>query len=128
METAFLMDIRKHPDSLVAQSCLTLCDPMDSNPPGSSVHGILQGRILEWVAISFSRKHPTLFLIHTKEDYIDYSHGPPSPLLSFLSFSFLSFLSFLHPLPLPPPHLLLFLPIVSRRVRRGDRFLLITLN
>ena len=40
---------------LVAQSCLTLCDPMDCSPPGSSVHGILQARILEWVAISFSR-------------------------------------------------------------------------
>ena len=33
--------------------CLTLCDPMDCSPPGSSVHGILQGRILEWVAVSF---------------------------------------------------------------------------
>ena len=33
----------------------TLCDPMDCSPPGSSVHGILQARILEWVAISFSR-------------------------------------------------------------------------
>ena len=32
---------------LVAQSCATLCDPMDCSPPGSSVHGILQGRILE---------------------------------------------------------------------------------
>ena len=40
---------------LVAQSCLTLCDPMNSSPPGSSVHGILQERILEWVAIPFSR-------------------------------------------------------------------------
>ena len=40
---------------LVAQSCPTLCDPMDSNSPGSSVHGILQARILEWVAIPFSR-------------------------------------------------------------------------
>ena len=40
---------------LVAQSCLTLCDPMDCSPPGSSVHGILQARILEWAAISFSR-------------------------------------------------------------------------
>ena len=36
------------------QSCLTLCDPIDSSPPGSSVPGILQARILEWVAISFS--------------------------------------------------------------------------
>ena len=37
------------------QSCPTLCDPIDCSPPGSSVHGILQARILEWVAISFSR-------------------------------------------------------------------------
>ena len=36
-------------------SCLTLCDPMDCSPPGSSVHGIFQARILEWVSISFSR-------------------------------------------------------------------------
>ena len=35
----------------VAQSCLTLFDPMDCSPPGSSVHGILQARILEWVAM-----------------------------------------------------------------------------
>ena len=39
----------------VNQSCPTLCDPMDCSPPGSSVHGILQARILEWVAIPFSR-------------------------------------------------------------------------
>ena len=37
------------------QLCPTLCDPMDYTPPGSSVHGILQARILEWVAISFFR-------------------------------------------------------------------------
>ena len=36
------------------QSCLTLCDPIDGSPPGSSVPGILQARIAEWVAISFS--------------------------------------------------------------------------
>ena len=40
---------------LVTQSCLTLCDPIDCSPPDSSVHGILQARILEWVAIPFSR-------------------------------------------------------------------------
>ena len=40
---------------LVTQSCPTLCDPMDCSPPDSSVHGILQVRILEWVAIPFSR-------------------------------------------------------------------------
>ena len=37
------------------QSCLSLCNPMDCSPPGSSVHGILQARILEWVAMPFSR-------------------------------------------------------------------------
>ena len=37
------------------QSCLTLCDHIDCSPPGSSVHGILQSRIWEWVAISFSK-------------------------------------------------------------------------
>ena len=40
---------------LVAQSCLTLCDPMDYSLPGSSVNGILQARIPEWVAILISR-------------------------------------------------------------------------
>ena len=40
----------------VAQSCLTLCNPMDCSPPGSSDHAILQTRILEWVAIPFSRR------------------------------------------------------------------------
>ena len=44
-----------HFTSEVTQSCLTLCDPVDCSPLGSSVHGILQARILEWVAISFSR-------------------------------------------------------------------------
>ena len=39
----------------VAQLCPTLCHPMDCSPPGSSVHEIFQARILEWVAISFSR-------------------------------------------------------------------------
>ena len=47
----------------VAQWCPTLCDPMDCSPPGSSVHGILQARILEWIAIPFSRGiFPTLGL------------------------------------------------------------------
>ena len=40
--------------SEVAQSCLTVCDPMDRSLPGSSAHGILQARVLEWVAIAFS--------------------------------------------------------------------------
>ena len=41
-------------ESEVAQSCLTLHDPMDCSPPGSSIHGIFQARVLEWGAIAFS--------------------------------------------------------------------------
>ena len=41
-------------ESEVAQPCTTLSDPMDCSPPGSSVHGIFQARVLEWVAIAFS--------------------------------------------------------------------------
>ena len=41
---------------LITQLCPALCDPMDWGSPGSSVHGILQARILEWVAISFSKR------------------------------------------------------------------------
>ena len=48
---------------LVTQSCPTLCDPLDCSPPGSSVHGILQARILEWVTIFFS----TYMYIYTDE-------------------------------------------------------------
>ena len=45
-----------YPSVLVTQLCPTLCDPMDCSPPGSSVQGISQARILEWIAISFSRR------------------------------------------------------------------------
>ena len=41
-------------ESEVAQSCLTLSDPMDCSPPGSSIHWIFQARVLEWGAIAFS--------------------------------------------------------------------------
>ena len=43
-------------ESEVAQSCPTLSDPMDCSPPGSSIHGIFQARVLEWGAIAFSRE------------------------------------------------------------------------
>ena len=45
-------------ESQVAQLCLTLSDPMDRSPPGSSVHGICQARVLEWGAIAFSDDQP----------------------------------------------------------------------
>ena len=44
-----------HKRGLVAQSCPTLCDSMNCSPSGSSIHGVLQARILEWIAIPFSR-------------------------------------------------------------------------
>ena len=46
---------KKKSESEIVQSCPTLCDPVDFSLPGSSVHGIFQARVLEWVAISFSR-------------------------------------------------------------------------
>ena len=49
------MDIFEKGEMLLAQSCSTICDPEDCSLPGSSVHRIFQTRILEWVAISFSR-------------------------------------------------------------------------
>ena len=42
-------------ESGVAQSCPTLCDPMDGSLPGSSIHAIFKARVLEWVAIAFSK-------------------------------------------------------------------------
>ena len=68
---------------LVAQSCPTLCDPMDGSPPGSSVHGILQARILEWVATSFSKGSSQLrdqthvscvYLLHWQADSLPLHH------------------------------------------------------
>ena len=44
------------------QLCPTLCDPMDGSPPGSSIHGILQVRVLEWLAIAFSKRTEELLL------------------------------------------------------------------
>ena len=52
--------MKKKVKVLIAQLCLTLCDPMDCSPPSSSVHGILQARRLEGVAIPFSRGLPNL--------------------------------------------------------------------
>ena len=49
-----LLERKKVKESEVSQSCPTLCDPMVYSPAGSSIHGILQARVLEWVAISFS--------------------------------------------------------------------------
>ena len=50
-------------ESEVAQSCPTRSDPVDCSPPGSSIHGIFQARVLEWGAIAFSTLHASLFKI-----------------------------------------------------------------
>ena len=92
--------------SEVVQSCPTLCDPMDCGLPGSSVHGILQARILEWVAISFTNgvnsswayfDHLALYL-----QFVPCSFFPclflsltSLWLNSFLWFSFISFVTLL---------------------------------
>ena len=52
------MKEKKESESEIAQSCPTLCDPMDGSPPGSSVPGILQARILEWGAFPPPRDLP----------------------------------------------------------------------
>ena len=49
-----LQCVKVKSESEVTQSCPTLCDPMDCSLPGSSIHGIFQARVLEWVAIAFS--------------------------------------------------------------------------
>ena len=67
----------------VTQSCLTLCDPLDHSLPGSSVQGILQARILEWLVILFSRglsqpRDQILVLLHCRQFLYRLSHqGSP---------------------------------------------------
>ena len=60
-----LQCIKVKSESEVALSCLTPSDPMDCSPPGSSVHGIYQARVLEWVAIAF--------FLHTSKSFFTYS-------------------------------------------------------
>ena len=64
-------------ESEVIQSCPTLCDPMDCSPPGSSVHGIFQARVLEWGAIPFSGAIHQPSSLHTVV-YICQSQAPKS--------------------------------------------------
>ena len=56
----------------VAQSCLTLCHPMDCSLPGSSIHGIFQARVLEWVAIAFSIRK--LIILKLTYQYINHKY------------------------------------------------------
>ena len=78
------------------QLCLTLCDPMDHSPPSSSVHGILQARILEWVAISLFRgifltQGSNPGLLHYRQTLYPLSHqGSPCYTISQFSRSVMS--------------------------------------
>ena len=72
----------------LGQSCLTLCNPMDCSPPGFSIHGILQAKILEWVVISFSegsswpRDWTHVSCLHCQVDSLPPHHlGSPRVLL-----------------------------------------------
>ena len=62
--------------SEVAQSCPTLSDPMDCSPPGSSIHGIFQARVLEWGAIAFSEEPPGPGQIQTVDFSLSLSLSP----------------------------------------------------
>ena len=62
---------------LVTQSCPTLCNPKNCSPPGSSVHGILQARMLEWVAIPFSKQRGNM--LQTEPLMLLADCGPFSP-------------------------------------------------
>ena len=78
-----LYEVPNESESEVAQSCPTPWDPMDYSPPGSAVHGILQARILEWVAISLSmgssQPRDGNWVSHTVADFL-----PSEPLLLLL--------------------------------------------
>ena len=60
-------------ESEVAQSCLTLSDPMDCSPPGSSIHGIFHARVLEWGAIAFSVLYTYMYIFQAF--FLVSSHG-----------------------------------------------------
>ena len=87
--------------TVCAQSCLKLCDPLGYSPLGSSVHGILQARILQWVAISFSRgssqtqgsnPHP-LCLLHWQADSLPMHHLGNYQIIHFNKYSCIQQLS-----------------------------------
>ena len=87
---------------LVTQSCPTLFDPMHCSPPGSSVHGILQARILEWVDISFSSNQILIFSVSCIGRWILYCYHHLGSLL----------------LPLPLKRILLFCELLESKCVR----------
>ena len=87
----FLQCMKGKSESEVTQSCPTLCDPMDCSPPGSSVHGSFQARVLEWVAIIGILIIPSLYVCHY-ESILTFNKGAItgsshySPTISCVSF------------------------------------------
>ena len=67
-------------ESEVAQSCLTLRDPMDCSPPGSSLHGIFQARVLQWGTIAFSQSPTVEFNSDSTEVKVQPYKSAPTPL------------------------------------------------
>ena len=65
------------------QSCPTLCDPMDYSLPGSTIHGIFQARVLEWVAIAFSTMQETWFQSLDQEDPLEKAMATHSSILAW---------------------------------------------
>ena len=81
-------------ESEVAQLCPTLCDPMDCSLPGTSVHGIFQARVLEWVAIAFSLQ--PLGLLKYRQKFFLYSSSVYSCVLLFIDCSLFSRSTFVY--------------------------------
>ena len=89
----FLLQCRKvKSESEVAQSRLTPSDPMDCSPPGSTVHGIFQARVLEWVAIAFSN-HTSNSESDQRNTYLAFSRHSSKTLAVFRDEMFLRTLS-----------------------------------
>jgi len=87
-------------ESEVAQSCLTLCNPMDSSLPGSSVHEIFPAKVLEWIAISFSRgsswhRDRTQVYLHCRRHFILWATREASSRLFNIRLQDLSFSRFI---------------------------------
>ena len=89
----FLLQGMKVKSEKVAQSCLTLSDPMYCSPPGSSVHGISQARVLEWGAIAFSGRRELPTLVFWPEEFHGQrtlaGHSPCSHKVSDMTFTFI---------------------------------------
>ena len=97
-----LQCVKVKSDSEVAQSCPTLSNPMDCSPPGSSIHGIFQARVLEWGAIAFSACRAYTGRIHCLSQRLLRSSQKDSYLLliSAVVFLLLEYFSYVEPAPI----------------------------